>query len=583
MKRCDHLPLLDACPGKIAGALEVMRAFRRAAPDVAADQWERFSRTGRIRKNLTADEEAVSSRLVRAKMILGAARLQMLRWQVVGSLESLLANRANEFRDAVIRSSLPEAVRHPLLVINRLQAWFSPDPVFFGRTKTASGTEIAPEIRRLARTIMRAVLARQWRPSWGGLHPHIDQRQAELVRLAPGEAGAAHAGLWLDLRSLRPRLDRRGRPTKQQACLRLPLRSYAYHEARAAAGGTTALTVQLIERPAARAESATHRLADGRPGELVIGVVSDMSDAFALSRLAYRPRGAEVALDFGLATMFATGTDDLLGRDWRRDLERHDYRIAGLAARLQAQGIRPNRSRRYRERVESFRGFLRENIGRVLNRLVQTHAPAHLTIERLDFQTPGLSRRRRLNRLLARSGRAVIRAKLQDLEQRYGITWDEVNPAYSSQTCSSCGYVAKTNRKTQARFVCECCGHTVHADVNAARNLEGGRSAFDRTARLTKADSLQATVHRHLERLKARDRVISGASVHVSNPYFRAAVASLGLCRAEGTSGGLRKPRRHSARMRKPAPPAPDLVADVSAGYSPGPINHRRPSDLPDS
>ena len=81
----------------------------------------------------------------------------------------------------------------------------------------------------------------------------------------PARRALAHAGLWLDLRSLRPRLDRRGRPTKQQALLRLPLRSYAYHKARAAAGATTALTVQLIKRPAARPERATPRLPDGRP------------------------------------------------------------------------------------------------------------------------------------------------------------------------------------------------------------------------------------------------------------------------------------------------------------------------------
>ncbi len=542
MKRCDHLPLLDANPGKVAGALELLRAFRRAAPLVAADQWERFFRTGRFRKNLTAAEERASPRLVQAKMILRAARLQMLRWQVVGQLESFVANRANEFRDAVLGSSLPEAVRHPLLLINKLHAWLSPDPLFVGRTKTNPGTAIEPEVRRLARGIMRAVLARHRRPSWGNLHLWIDQRQAELVRLAPSEAGAAHARLWLNLRSLRPRLDRRGRALRQQASIRLPLRPYAYHKARAAQGGTTALTVQLIERPAARKESATHCLPDGRPGELVVGVVSDMEGAFAQSRAAYRPRRAEVALDFGLATMFATGTGDLLGRDWRRELARHDHRIAGLAARLQAQGIRPNRSRRYRERVEAFRGFLREIIGRVLNRLVPTHAPAHLVIERLDFRAPGLSRR--LNRLLARSGRAVVRAKLQDLEQRWGITWAEVNPAYSSQTCSACGFVAKTNRKTQARFACGSCGHTIHADVNAARNLEGGCSAFDRTARLTKAESLHLTVSRHLERYATRGRVAS-AKVRTS-PYHRLHCAALDL----------------SPTQLRP----PDVVADVSAG-----------------
>ena len=80
----------------------------------------------------------------------------------------------------------------------------------------------------------------------------------------------------------------------------------------------------------------------------------------------------------------------------------------------------------------------------------------------LDFTAPGLSRR--LNRILARMGHGVIEAKLNDLAERYGITWEEVNPAYSSQTCSNehCGYVAKNNRKAQADFVCGACGHKIH-------------------------------------------------------------------------------------------------------------------------
>ena len=45
----------------------------------------------------------------------------------------------------------------------------------------------------------------------------------------------------------------------------------------------------------------------------------------------------------------------------------------------------------------------------------------------------------------------------------------------------------KANRKSQSDFSCHACGHEIHADVNAARNLESGRSAFDREARHTKA------------------------------------------------------------------------------------------------
>ena len=47
----------------------------------------------------------------------------------------------------------------------------------------------------------------------------------------------------------------------------------------------------------------------------------------------------------------------------------------------------------------------------------------------------------------------------------------EVNPAYTSQTCSECGYTDKENRKTQARFLCVSCGFASNADTNAAINI----------------------------------------------------------------------------------------------------------------
>ena len=44
----------------------------------------------------------------------------------------------------------------------------------------------------------------------------------------------------------------------------------------------------------------------------------------------------------------------------------------------------------------------------------------------------------------------------------------KVNPAYTSQTCSSCGTVDSQSRKSQANFVCTSCGHRDNADRNAA-------------------------------------------------------------------------------------------------------------------
>ena len=44
-------------------------------------------------------------------------------------------------------------------------------------------------------------------------------------------------------------------------------------------------------------------------------------------------------------------------------------------------------------------------------------------------------------------------------------------PAYTSQTCSACGHVDPANRISQARFVCQACGYTENADINAAKNI----------------------------------------------------------------------------------------------------------------
>ena len=53
----------------------------------------------------------------------------------------------------------------------------------------------------------------------------------------------------------------------------------------------------------------------------------------------------------------------------------------------------------------------------------------------------------------------------------YGVPVFFVNPRYTSQTCSNCGYVSKNNRKSQSLFICEKCGFSENADINASFNI----------------------------------------------------------------------------------------------------------------
>lgn len=52
-----------------------------------------------------------------------------------------------------------------------------------------------------------------------------------------------------------------------------------------------------------------------------------------------------------------------------------------------------------------------------------------------------------------------------------GVPVVYVDPAYTSRTCSVCGYSHKNNRKTRNTFSCIACGHTEPADINAAKNI----------------------------------------------------------------------------------------------------------------
>ena len=82
-----------------------------------------------------------------------------------------------------------------------------------------------------------------------------------------------------------------------------------------------------------------------------------------------------------------------------------------------------------------------------------------------------------LNRGILAQGWSQI---LTRTEQKAPGRVEKINPAYTSQTCNTCGHCAPDNRESQAVFRCVACGHQANADVNAARNIAERRPAAGR-------------------------------------------------------------------------------------------------------
>lgn len=77
------------------------------------------------------------------------------------------------------------------------------------------------------------------------------------------------------------------------------------------------------------------------------------------------------------------------------------------------------------------------------------------------------------------------------------INIEYVDARYTSQRCSKCGYISRSNRKSQSDFRCGKCGFRLNADLNAAKNIvlkHLDSKAFERCRESDRAEVNQPNV-----------------------------------------------------------------------------------------
>ncbi|WP_433219707.1 RNA-guided endonuclease InsQ/TnpB family protein [Microtetraspora malaysiensis] len=194
--------------------------------------------------------------------------------------------------------------------------------------------------------------------------------------------------------------------------------------------------------------------------------------------------GAVVGLDMGVASLVTTSDGEHVANP------RHLHASADrLAAAQQALARRKRGSKRRRKaaaRVAALHAKVRRQ------RLDGAHKTALALVRDYDvivhedlrianmtrsasgtIEAPGrnIAQKSGLNRSILDAGWGVFLTVLAHKAESAGRELITVNPANTSRTCARCGHCAKENRVTQAEFACTACGHTAHADVNAAINI----------------------------------------------------------------------------------------------------------------
>lgn len=495
VKKIIRADRLEQCAN--AGKQEALKAlvfeWRKMAQVLAAEQWDLYYREGRCNSKYV---------LKYPNSPLGGARVQMYRFQVVGILTGYLKSLAFQFKEVVASSTLSSNQKHKLYRINKAMAWNQQEPPTFEKPPFVDDEDM-----KLARRIFRRLLKVNRKPRFDNINAILDKRTVSSKKAKESQDW----DYWLSVATL----DKEGRGYRRVA---VPLKSNPFAESR---GGQHSTTWQMN--------------IDGT-GELHFARLTNVAKEFEQSKQSYQVKTTVLALDWGMNTLFASSEGDLVGRRFLHKLENLDKVICGIARHQQRKGLKPRDSQRYCDKITALRGYLKTEINRVINRLVATRAPGHLILEKLDFRNSQLSRR--LNRLISNIGRSIIDVKLNDLKEKFGITSETINPAYTSQECNnpSCGYVDKNNRKGN-KFQCRSCGKKQHADIKAAKTLKARCSSGSFSGLYGRAAILAVLVRQYNERfeaprwkeaLRTRSRGVA-LDPRLSNPYFKEWTAKVRL------------------------------------------------------
>ncbi|MBV9849719.1 MAG: transposase [Armatimonadetes bacterium] len=176
----------------------------------------------------------------------------------------------------------------------------------------------------------------------------------------------------------------------------------------------------------------------------------------------------QVGIDVGLKTFAALSNGEMIENP---RFFRKDERALAKAQRKLSKQKRGSRERRkakqvvsrIHERVRHRRhDFVHQTVRRIVNRF------GVIVVEKLNVK--GMVQNHCLAKSISDASWSMFRNVLSQKAERAARVYAEINPAYTSMTCSGCGHIAK-KPLSQRQHDCPMCGLSLDRDTNAAINI----------------------------------------------------------------------------------------------------------------
>lgn len=179
-----------------------------------------------------------------------------------------------------------------------------------------------------------------------------------------------------------------------------------------------------------------------------------------------------VGIDRGIRHPAVTSSNQFLGSpEWKE----HERKLLSLRSKLQSKGTK-SAKRRLKKLSGRLRRF-KTDCDRVLAKDLMDKLNIGDTIVLEDLRNikkrcgvKGKARKKHRSNM-GRWSYKRLACAVTNLAESKGVFVESIEPAYTSQTCSKCSIIKKSNRKNQSSYKCSC-GLQLNADLNAARNIE---------------------------------------------------------------------------------------------------------------